>query len=136
MFCYIKNFRSVSFATMAKACAGVALLSLAACSSQREVSEGVELTLNTEGLEPTTTFELRFEEVVAAPGEVGRRATNSPLVITPPLAGSFEWLSRRSGLFTPSEPMALDQAYHFCLRPGLRSYRGEIGPNDRHRWTG
>ena len=67
MFGQIKNIRLAGFATLAKAGAGVALLSLVTCSSQRDFSEGVQLILNTAGLEPTTTFELRFDQIVAAP---------------------------------------------------------------------
>jgi len=126
MFCSIRKFWLAGFASLAKAGAGVALLSLAACSSQRDVSEGVQLILNTEALEPTTTFELRFDEVVAAPEEMGQSAANSPLIITPPIAGSFVWLSRRGGLFTPSEPPELGQRYRFSLRAGLQSYRGDL----------
>src|SRR5436309_8327274 len=120
MFAQIKNIRFAGFATLAKAGAGVALLSLVTCSSQRDFSEGVQLILNTEGLEPTTAFELRFDQIVAAPQEVGQRATNSPLIISPPIAGNFVWLSQRSGLFTPSEPAGLGETYRFSLRPRLK----------------
>ena len=120
MFGQIKNIRLAGFATLAKAGAGVALLSLVTCSSQRDFSEGVQLILNTEGLEPTTTFELRFDQIVAAPQEVGQRATNSPLIISPHIAGNFVWLSQRSGLFTPSEPAGLGETYRFSLRPGFK----------------
>lgn len=121
MLCEQKNLRLASFATTAAACAGFALLFLATCSSQREISEGVQFILNTPALEPATTFELRFDQPVAAAEEVGQRATNSPLVITPPISGNFVWLSRRSGLFTPIEPAELGQAYHFSLRAGWRA---------------
>jgi uncharacterized protein YfaS (alpha-2-macroglobulin family) len=65
------------------------------------------------------TFELKFDVPMATAGMIGIPVTNSPLVIGPPLAGAFTWLSPHSGVFTPSEPLALDTRYELTLRPGL-----------------
>ena len=71
------------------------------------------------------TFELRFDPVMVSEREVGAVATNSPLVITPPVAGRYTWLSTHSGVFTPMEPLALDQRYELKLRPGLQRADGQ-----------
>jgi uncharacterized protein YfaS (alpha-2-macroglobulin family) len=70
------------------------------------------------------TFELRFDETMVESSQVGVAVSNSPLVITPPLAGTFTWLSARSGVFTPTEPLALDTRYDLRLRPGLQCADG------------
>ena len=41
-------------------------------------------------------------------------ARPSPLIFTPDLAGQFVWTSARSGVFTPSEPMALGTNRAMC----------------------
>ena len=97
---------------------------LAGCRPTADRSEGVELVLSSSAPTPTMTFELRFDEAMVGDGQVGVPVTNSPLVITPPLAGAFTWLNTRSGTFTPSEPLALDTRYDLRLRPGLRCADG------------
>ena len=109
------------------ACFAVAgcLLFAAGCGVQRDVFEGVQLILTGEELTPTTTFELRFDEPAARPDQVGGAAEKSPLVIAPDIHGSFTWLSQRSGVFTPDEPLALNTSYRFTLRPDLRQPDGQ-----------
>jgi alpha-2-macroglobulin len=70
-------------------------------------SHGVRLVLAAEEISPTSTFELRFDQGMVPPQSVGLVAKDSPLLITPTLPGSFVWLSQRSGVFTPNEPLAL-----------------------------
>ena len=70
-------------------------------------------------------FELRFPARIVNPSEIEVPTTQSPLVITPPLAGTFTWLSPHSGRFVPSEPLALDCRYELSLRPGLRNAEGQ-----------
>jgi uncharacterized protein YfaS (alpha-2-macroglobulin family) len=70
------------------------------------------------------TFELRFDEAMVEGGQIGVPVTSSPLVITPPLAGTFTWLSAHSGVFSPTEPLALDTRYGLRLRPGLQCADG------------
>ncbi len=74
---------------------------------------------------PATTFELRFETVMVTGDQVGLPATNSPLIIQPRLAGTFTWLSTRSGVFTPTEPLALNTTYQLKLQPGLLCADGQ-----------
>ncbi len=71
-------------------------------------------------LQPSSTFELRFARPMVGAEEIGAVVPESPLVITPPLSGSFTWLSRRSGVFVPSAPPALGTEYLLTTRPGLR----------------
>jgi len=79
------------------------------------------------------TFELRFEASMVAGDQIGVPITNSPLVIAPPLAGSFTWLSVHSGVFTPMEPLALDRRYDLRLRPGLQCADGQPSRATLHR---
>jgi len=97
---------------------------LPACAPEGETSRGVQLVLNTDALQPATTFELRFDQPVVTAGEIGQSNAVSPLLITPKLLGSFTWLSQRSGVFTPAEPTRLATAYRCTLRAGLRAPDG------------
>jgi len=91
-----------------------------------EVEQGVRLVLSSEQLEPTTTFELRFDEALVAFDQIGSEATDPPLVITPVIPGKFTWLSQRSGVFKPAEPPALGTNYQVTLRPGLQDAKGAL----------
>ena len=82
---------------------------------------------------PAMTFELRFEPAMIKESEVGVTATNSPLVITPPLAGTFTWLSPHSGVFTPTEPLALGRHYELNLRRSLQQADGQPTKAVLHR---
>ena len=94
-------------------------------TATQNISHGAQLFLNTPDLDPTTTFEVRFDETLAGPESIGQEATPSPLEILPPLAGKFTWLSRRSGVFTPAEPPALNSTYTIRLRAGLVTADGQ-----------
>ena len=82
---------------------------------------------------PATTFELRFESVMVKGDQVGLPATSSPLVIHPRLAGTYTWLSPRSGVFTPAEPLALNTRYELSLEPGLHCADGQPSAATLHR---
>ena len=106
---------------------------LAGCG-ERNHSNHVELVMGSATPTPATTFELRFEAVMVKGDQIGLPTTNSPLVIRPQLPGTFTWLSSRSGVFTPAEPLALDTRYELSLSPGLRRVDGQ--PSDATlRWT-
>src|ERR1035441_7024506 len=102
---------------------GAALL-LLGCALHPNRSEHVELILNPSPPGPATTFELRFDQPMAGPDKIGHSAEPSPLVIKPALGGVFTWLSPRSGVFLPSEPLALDHRYELSLRSGLTGTDG------------
>jgi uncharacterized protein YfaS (alpha-2-macroglobulin family) len=91
-----------------------------------EVEQGARLVLNSEQVEPTTTFELRCDEPLVAFDQIGSVATEPPLVIAPALPGTFTWLSQRSGVFMPTEPPMLGTNYQVTLRPGLKNAKGAL----------
>lgn len=94
------------------------------CRPPPESEQGARLLLTTAELAPDSTFELRLDESLVGLESVGNDADPSPLVVSPPLSGRFVWRSRRSGLFTPEEPLQLHTAYEFRLRPGLTNADG------------
>ena len=98
---------------------------LAGCRQAPDRSEGVELVMSSQAPTPAMRFELRFEPAMVTESAVGIPATNCPLVMTPPVAGVFTWLSAHSGVFVPSEPLALDRKYVLSLRSGLRCADGQ-----------
>src|SRR5215469_6233049 len=104
---------------------GVALLlgGLTSCDPPNHAKH-VELVMGTPEPAPGTTFELRFDSPMIKEDHVGLVETNSPLLIEPRLPGVFTWLSICSGVFTPSEPLALDQTYTLFLHPGLQCADG------------
>ena len=61
-------------------------------------------------LQPTTTLEIRFEDMMVPAEKIGTTAEKPPIVISPAVKGGFVWLSQRSGTFKPEEPYALDSA--------------------------
>src|SRR5579859_8277895 len=91
-------------------CLSLLLLASTACRPANQ-SRGVQLLLSTDELAPGTTFELRFDEPIAPPGQVGSQAEVSPLSFQPAISGRFLWTSPRSGVFTPDEPLALGTEY-------------------------
>ncbi|HLX70553.1 MAG TPA: alpha-2-macroglobulin family protein [Verrucomicrobiae bacterium] len=114
---------------------GLALLlgTLAGCDPANQAKQ-VELVMGTPEPTPGATFELRFDSPMIPADHVGLTATNSPLIIEPNLSGTFTWLSVRSGVFTPAEPLALDQTYMLTLQPGLQGVDGRRCDATLH-WT-
>ncbi len=100
------------------------LLLATGCGSHTDLAEHVALRLTTQEIEPGSRFEVVFDDPVVRLDHLGSPAEN-PLQIDPPLAGTFAWRSRRSGIFNPSEPMHLGTRYQFTLRPGLRDATGQ-----------
>jgi hypothetical protein len=56
---------------------------------------------------------------------VGRMAATPPVIIDPPVAGEFLWRSRRSLLFTPTEPWRLATVHGITLASGLTNLAGK-----------
>src|SRR5262245_18886520 len=108
------------------------LAAITGCS-QRDHSGRVELVIGSSPLTPTTTFELRFDSIMVKGDQVGQPAAISPLVIRPHRAGTFTWLSSRTGLFTPTEPLALNTSYELSLQPGLTCADGRTSDATLHR---
>ncbi|MEA3210076.1 MAG: alpha-2-macroglobulin [Chthoniobacter sp.] len=84
-----------------------------------------QLVLSSEKVEPTTTFEIRFTEPMVEGGLVGKPAEPAPVQIVPAVKGKFVWLSTRSGVFTPEEPLPLSTTFRFTLRSGLKNIGGQ-----------
>src|SRR5215469_12233528 len=85
----------------------VALFSLSITSAGVAAEKEVELLTDAEFLQPTSTFEFRFARPVATREDVGTVASKPPITIEPALAGTFTWLSQRSGVFVPKAPPPL-----------------------------
>src|SRR5262245_61765321 len=96
----------------------IALILLVVTNGFAAEERGVQLLLPSRQLEPTSTFELRFPTDMVAADMVGKAATVSPIVFTPPLDGQFTWLSSRSGTFTPKSILPLGTKYRISLRSG------------------
>lgn len=96
------------------------------CSNPSRVpmEDQVRLVLSTTTLSPTTTYELRFDDPVIGPEEVGQIAEVSPLKIRPSIEGKFQWTSTRSGVFLPSQPPLLARTYAFSLNPSWKRQSG------------
>jgi hypothetical protein len=105
---------------------------LVGCHQSHDQSRHVELVMGSSTPTPDTTFELRFDSVMVKSEQVGLTAINSPLLIEPRLRGTFTWLSTRSGVFTPSEPLRLDTRYQLTLRPDLRCANGQLSDATLH----
>ena len=83
--------------------------------------EDVDATL----LSPSSAIEVRFAADMVAPEQRGKPGAESPLVITPPLAGTFLWTSLRGGVYTFSEAPPLGASYEVRLHSGLKTADGE-----------
>ncbi len=85
----------------------------------------VELFVEGEALQPTSTVEVRFARAMVAAEQVGVPVKDSPVVFTPVLPGRFTWLSTRSGVYAPSAPPLLGTGYKVTLRVGLADAGGK-----------
>lgn len=83
------------------------------------------LTIQPPELSPASTIEVVFPTPMIAKERIGTKETDSPLVVTPPLAGAFEWVSTRSGLYRLSQVPKFNATYDFKLRAGLRDAAGK-----------
>ena len=81
----------------------------------------VEMLIDTEGLQPTSTLEFRFAKPMIGPEGVGIAvaAEDAPVAISPQVGGSFTWLSRSSVVFTAEQPWPLGASFTITLRDGL-----------------
>src|SRR5260221_5188756 len=102
----------------------VLLSSFAMLSAAVAAEKEVELLTDAEFLQPTSTFEFRFATPVVFREEVGTVAANPPILIQPALAGTFTWLSQRSGVFVPTAPPPLGVQLAATIRPDFRDFNG------------
>jgi hypothetical protein len=85
----------------------------------------VELIRDRQPLDPTTTFEIRFAEPMVAPDAVGKNADSPPVAFRPAIKGHFTWLSERSGILVPDEPLPLGTTLQLGLAPGIMRADGK-----------
>ena len=121
---------AISIRSLRTGLATVLGLALAGCRPAPGSEQGVRLLHAGDRLEPDTTFELRFDNPVADVAEVGTRTAATFLELAPPLPGEWTWLSRRSGVFRPSEPPTLGRTYELRVShpSGARLRRTLITP--------
>src|SRR5881227_3186487 len=84
--------------------------------------------LSTTPLAPTTTLEVRFNADMVAADQIGKPVEPLPLVLTPAVAGTFQWVSARSGMFKPGEPYPLGTTIQVTLRDDLKTLQGAALP--------
>ncbi len=87
----------------------------------------VEMITDTKGLQPASTLEFRFAQPMIATEEVGISVAldAAPIVIAPPVSGSFTWLSRSSGVLAPDRAWPLGETFSIALRDGLADADGK-----------
>ena len=108
------------------------LIASAVIPAALAADKDVELLTDTEFLQPTSTLEFRFVNAVAAKDDVGTVPAVAPIEIKPALAGTFTWLSQRSGVFVPSSPPRLGTEFVVSIRPGFQDLSGHpVGQNFR-----
>ncbi|HEX8294975.1 MAG TPA: alpha-2-macroglobulin family protein [Chthoniobacteraceae bacterium] len=103
----------------------LAASSLLAAAAFAETPPAAQLVLSSKTVEPTTTYEVRFAAPMVDASAIGKPADPSPVVLQPAVKGRFVWLSSRSGVFTPEEPLLLSTTFRFNFRPGLKNAGGE-----------
>lgn len=100
------------------------LLAFTGCRPPAPPDDGIQLLLGSLELQPDSTLELRLPWNSEASEGNASIQESPPLVFDPPIAGDFEWTSRRSGVWTPREPFTLGTRYRVWLREDLVSPEG------------
>ena len=82
---------------------------------------------------PTATFTIRFARPMVDATSVGKVAEPAPVELQPAAKGKFTWLSTRSGVWAPDEPLSLSSTFRFVFRAGAKdaggaALEGEIAP--------
>lgn len=84
-----------------------------------------ELTVQPPELSPASTIEVVFPTPMIPKERIGTKEAVSPLEVTPPLNGVFEWVSTRSGQFRLAQAPRFNASYDFKLRSGLQDVAGK-----------
>ena len=101
----------------------LAFVVLLVSSSLAEEIPDIKLMASGDMLQPGSTLEFRFTKEMVGPDRLG--AAKSPIVFKPAWAGTFTWLSTRSGVFVPSEPPPLGTKFALRAQPGLKALDGK-----------
>ncbi len=102
-----------------------ALALSAALSLRAAEPPPAELIADAPFLQPASTLEFRFARPMVSRDDVGVIAKEMPVAIEPPVAGSFTWLSRSSGVFVPENAWPLSAQFSVALRPGVKAADGK-----------
>lgn len=114
-----------ALAPLSGSMAAPAKKSAAAPAPKPEPALEAEFTIQPAELSPESTIEVVFPTPVVSKDKVGTVEAESPLLVKPALAGSFQWVSTRSGQFKLGEAPKFNSTYDFSLRPGLRDLQGK-----------
>lgn len=74
---------------------------------------------------PNETFTIRFASPMVAATSIGKAADPAPVELQPAVKGRFTWLSTRSGVFAPEEPLPLSTTFRFVFRQGAKDMGGD-----------
>ncbi len=74
---------------------------------------------------PNATFTIRFAKPMVEAANVGKVAEATPVELQPAAKGKFTWLSTRSGVFAPEEPLPLSTTFRFAFSAGAKDMAGE-----------
>ncbi|MGB8166302.1 MAG: MG2 domain-containing protein [Chthoniobacteraceae bacterium] len=74
---------------------------------------------------PNANFTIRFAKPMVEAASVGKVADPAPVELQPAAKGKFTWLSTRSGVFAPEEPLPLSTTFRFAFRAGAKDMAGE-----------
>ena len=85
-----------------------------------------DIAINPPTLSPESTIEIRFPTPMIPKERVGSTEPTSPVVVEPPLTGTFQWTSSRSGQFRLSQTPRFSQSYRFSMRAGLKDLEGTV----------
>lgn len=84
-----------------------------------------EMTVSPANLAPESTITLVFPTPMVDSEAIGETADVSPLKIEPPLEGTFEWTSSRSGIYKLKQVPRFNQEYDFRLTERLVDLAGK-----------
>lgn len=105
----------------------LALATLLLVTASRGAEAAAQLIGNTlDKSNPNATFTIRFAKPMVESASVGKVADPAPVELQPAAKGKFTWLSTRSGVWAPEEPLPLSATYRFAFRQGAKDMAGEV----------
>ena len=106
--------------------AALSLTTLLLASPGRAADPAAQLISNTlDKANPNATFTIRFAKPIVDSASIGKVADSAPVELQPATKGKFTWLSTRSGVFAPEEPLPLSTTFRFVFRAGAKDASGE-----------
>ncbi len=106
--------------------ASLGLATLLLITPSRAAEPAAQLIAHTlDKTNPTATFTIRFARPMVDSASVGKVADPAPVELQPAAKGKFTWLSTRSGVWAPEEPLPLSTTFRFVFRAGAKNAGGE-----------